>query len=716
MGKLIPSAALAAGIFLARGAMESPRDGQLNERKGIKDGEAMPRLCRSFNVRESKLDAESRSVELTFSSDEPIDMWFGTEILSHEKGAADLKRINSAGSLLFNHKWDDILGVVERAWVGDDKRGHALVRFGKDERGDWAMKQVADGILRCVSFFYRVHEYLRNEKDETYTATKWEAFEISLVTVPADPSVGVGRSEAGDDVKQPVAVRTVASTETAATAVSTQEDDMFKHRSLRAPEGAGGAAAGQPAPSTVSTTTSQVDADRIRQETRAGEVERVQAIFALQRKYNLPQAFIDKVIKDGNSIAEVRGLVLDHIGNAGGGQQPVAGLDHARVDMTEKEKRSYSLLRAIRAVMAGDWAGAGFELEVSRTVAKAVGKDPQARGFFLPSNLPFAPSDEHLRAWKMLSGAPASSVRATYNVGTAAQGGNLVETQLLADSFIEVLRNSLVVSKLGARMLTGLVGQVDIPRRNGTSTAYWVSEAGAITQSEGTFDKVQLRPRTVAALSKMTRLMLLQSTPAIEMLAREDIIAVLALAIDLAAISGTGAGGQPTGIVNQAGVGSVVGGANGANVTFDHTIQLKSKPRIANAPFARPGYAINGQVEGYLQTQKSTTGQYLWVPGGGVAGGLPNSLHGYQYEVSQQLRNTLTKGASVGIASELVFGADWRDLMIGEWGVLELLLNPYGETDFSKGDVALRAMHTVDVALRHGESFAVMSDALTPGF
>jgi HK97 family phage major capsid protein len=329
-------------------------------------------------------------------------------------------------------------------------------------------------------------------------------------------------------------------------------------------------------------------------------------------------------------------------------------------------------------------------------------------------NLPFAPDESHLRAWN-LQGGQRLQTRAPFQVGTAIQGGNLVATNLLADSFIEVLRNASVTAQLGARYLTDLVGKVDIPRQSGAASVSWVGESTAGSESEGTFDKVSLSPKTVSAWSVMSRLMMLQSTPSIEMIAREDLLAVAALALDLAAMSGSGSGGQPLGIGNQSGIGSVVGGTNGASLTFDHIIQLKTAPRVANASLANMAFALNSKSVGYLETLKSSTGQYLWSNDGTVNGGAGATLKGERYVNSQQLRSSLTKGTSSGICSELLYG-NWRELLIGMWGVMEIAVNPYDSTGFKNGDVILRVMQTADVGVRHGASFAIMSDALTPGF
>lgn len=700
------------------------------ERQPLKDGAQLLPLARSIALTLAQLgdagtravpglDAEARTLELTFSSEEPVDRWFGSEVLSHEKSAADLSRLNDGAPLLFNHDMDDVVGVVERAWIGDDARGHAVVRFARTARGDELFGMVQDGVLRNVSFMYRVGKYRIDSEDEdpyydpdaTYTATEWMAYEISIVSVPADQTVGVGRSARadGDPQARSVAVE-INSTRAAAQAqpgaasrtANQPDEETMKVKFRRTPV----AEAAEVVTSTGGAATTTPAADPVKVER-----ERVDAIVALGRKFQLDMEVVNGMIQRGLDIAAARGEVLDEIQKRT--QAPVADFgENYSPDLTAKEKRQYSFLRFMQALVSKDWSKAGFELDVSRSIGKKMGKEG---GFFMPNDLPFAPDEKHARAWQMLSHQGLVQLRAPYLVGTAAQGGNLVQTQLLYENFIEVLRNQLVTAILGARYLTGLVGNIDIPRQNSQTATSWVGESGGMTEAEGTFDKVSLRPKTITALSKMSRLMMLQSTPAIEMLARQDLMAVIALAIDLAAISGSGSANQPTGIVNSSGVNSVVGGTNGANLTFDHLIQLKYATRFANAPQGAAAFAMNSKSVGYLSTLKSTTGQYLWDPQGGLTAGSPDRVKGSPYAESQQLRSTLTKGTSSGICSELVYG-NWQELFLGMWGVTELMLNPYDSTGFANGDVLIRAMQTCDVGVRHGASFSVMSDALTPGF
>nr|DAW23807.1 MAG TPA: major capsid protein [Caudoviricetes sp.] len=148
---------------------------------------------------------EERLVELSFSSEEPVSRWNGFEILEHKKSSVVLERIRATGCLLFNHNRDLVVGKIEKVEI-KEKRGSALVRFDTDEQSEIIFQKVKNGTLRGVSVGYIIHETKRETKGVgenaviTYRITKWEPLEISIVSVPADISVGVGRSEDGDEI------------------------------------------------------------------------------------------------------------------------------------------------------------------------------------------------------------------------------------------------------------------------------------------------------------------------------------------------------------------------------------------------------------------------------------------------------------------------------------------------------------------------------------
>lgn len=372
---------------------------------------------------------------------------------------------------------------------------------------------------------------------------------------------------------------------------------------------------------------------------------------------------------------------------AEGGQRRRQNPGDGNLGMGERDLRDYSIVRAIRASAAARrgernaWAGAELELEASQAVSQRMGAEPQ--GFYVPDDV----------AYRDL------------NVGTDTAGGHLVATEL-AGSMIELLRNRLVVRAAGATVLTGLVGDLAIPRQTGGATSYWVAESGAPTESQQAVDQVALAPKTLGAFTDYSRKLALQSSFSVEQFVRGDLALVQALAIDLAALHGTGASNQPTGVAATSGIGSVVGGTNGANPDLADIIDLETAVAIDNADLGSLAYITNAVVRGFLkQTPRvaSTDSKMIWAEGN-------TPLNGYASHVTNQVSSALTKGTASGVCSAIFFG-NWADLIIGMWGGLDILVDPY--THSTSGTMRVVALQDVDIAVRHPQSFAAMLDALT---
>ncbi|MET3134619.1 HK97 family phage major capsid protein/HK97 family phage prohead protease [Oxalobacteraceae bacterium GrIS 1.11] len=631
------------------------------------------------------VDLAARTVTFSFSSETPCAMWYGDEILSHQAGAARMARINAGGPLLFNHDLNDLLGVVEKAWIGADKRGYCTVRFGGDARGDWAMKQVEDRILQNVSFMYRVYSYQTDVDSDLYTATDWEVYEISLVTVPADASVGVGRGAATEEmdvmVNRPQPNPAPADNQE-------RTEPMFKKKYIKQ-DAADSARSPGGAPAAVDPALV--------------ESARVTEIEAMCRSHQIGDDVRNHLITLKAPIEQARGIVLNTVLARSNGAASLGG--SVNPDMTDKEKNKYSLTRAINAAvnermgMSDAWKTAGFEREVSHDIGKRAGKT--TAGLFMPTNVQF------------YAGARA----ADYSFGTGAGlsatsgGSTLVATNLLAGSFIDLLRNKARVLAMGAQMLSGLVGNVDIPRQKSAGATYWVGEGGTLAQTGGQFDKVSLSPKHIGSLSVITRNMLMQSTPDIEMMVRADMLQTIALGIDAAALYGTGTAFQPLGIANQVGIGSVIGGANGGALSIDNLIDLETSVTSNNADDGALAYLTNARAVGALKKLKSTTGEYLWSNSPlGQRTGTPGEINGYTVARSNQARSNLSKGSGVNL-SEIYFG-DWSQVLVGEWGVVEVLPNPYAAGIYESGGVELRILQSLDIGVRHAQSFSIMSDAI----
>ncbi len=599
---------------------------------------------RDYAIPASAINAKARTVELSFSSEEPYERWYGVEILDHRAEAVDLDRLNNGAAVLVDHERGSQVGVVERAWLGDDRKGRATVRFSKSPKGQEIFDDVQDGIRKLVSVGYRVDDFVLESKTdsgaETYRVTRWQPFEISIVSVPADSSVGVGRA-----LSPNLGNKTMTTNENTA--------DSGMSRSER----------------------------RNQNQAIADERTRVVEINAIGEQHGLSD-MANAAIRDGLSLARFRKMVLDQLTERGT-LRPAESPD---LGLSRREVENYSFRKAILAQVDPKYAQreAGLEMEASRAEADRVGKAPQ--GLYVPTEV----------------------LRRDLTVGTAADGGNLVATNLLAGSFIDLLRNAMMVRELGATVLDGLRGNIAIPRQSATGTAFWVAEGAAPTESQAAFAQVAMEPHTVAGFSDFTRKLLLQSTPDIESLVRRDLAAVIALAIDLAAINGSGTGEEPEGILNTSGVGSVAIGTNGGAPTWDHIVDLLSAVANANADVGNLAFLTNAKVRGkLLKTQKfaSTDGTPVWETtsdGGRMAG--------YRAAVSNQVPSDLDKGTSTGVCSAIVFG-NWSDLFIGQWSGLDILADPY--TFSSSGTIRVVAAQDVDISVRHPQSFAVIADALT---
>ena len=350
----------------------------------------------------------------------------------------------------------------------------------------------------------------------------------------------------------------------------------------------------------------------------------------------------------------------------------------------ERESRNFSIVRALQASVSGNWSNAGLEREVQQELSRANGRESQ--GIFVPDN-----------GWATRD----------YTKGSSTQGQKLVGVDHLADRFIDVLRARLVTAEMGATFLPGLVSDVSIPRRTAGGTAYFVAEGSNVTESTGTFESISMSPKVMGAFSQFSYLMQLQATPEIEELIRQDFVALLAQKLDQVAINGGGSN-EPSGILQTSGIGSVVIGSNGGAITLDKMLDLKQTVAVDNADLPSAGFLTNTKVENALSKLKDGNSAYLLNPYGTEIG--QQQFAGRQLMISNNVPSNLTKGSSSGVCSAAIYG-NFSDLLIGLFGTLELLVDPY--TQFQSGGVGIRALQGVDVQVRHPESFGAILDITT---
>lgn len=603
---------------------------------------------------------DSREIKLSFSSEEKVDRWFGDEILDHDPKSIRLGFFRGGTApLLMDHNPRDQVGVIVGKSVsfGNDRVGRANARFGPSARAEEVLADVRDGIRANVSVGYRVYKYVRDEMDgdqdhEVYRAVDWEPLEISLVSVPADQTVGVGR--AGDDEIETIFERNEVMKGTGTAVLNGNQDDNQDGT--------------RDAPRVPAVPKFNADAEA--EKVRKAEVERIQDITEMGRQHKLPEDMVQKAIREGVTHSDFAILAMDHLADTRPNQ--VRKADSADVGMTEDEAGRFSFVRALNALSnprdRRAQEAAAFEFEASAAAEKRSGMT--AKGIMVPADV---------------------MKRAPLSVGTATAGGNLVATNLLTASFIELLRAREVLSMMGATYLTDLVGNIAIPKHTGGAAAYWIStEGGDAAETAPAFGQVPLSPKTLGAYTDIMRQLLIQSSLDVELFVRMELIKSLSREISSASLYADGTLGAPKGITEMTGINTTTFAA--ANPTFVEVVGLESQVAADDADVGSLGYLCNAAMRGHFKsTEKfAGTGQTIWEPG--------NTVNGYMAGVSNQVAG-----------GDLLFG-NWADLLIGMWGGVDLLVDPY--TNSKSGTVRVVVHQSVDLGGRHPESFCHSNDGV----
>jgi HK97 family phage major capsid protein len=588
----------------------------------------------------ASVDLEARTVPLAFSSEEPYERSFGMEVLDHAPQSVRLGRLAGGGALLLDHDPTRLIGVIERASIDEDKIGRAVVRFGRSELAEEAFRDVQDGIRRHVSVGYMIHDAQPVRGSREIRVTDWEPYELSLVAIPADPTVGVGRAA---DEQQP----------------------QLPEPPKVAPE-----------PKSERKLTMS---DNIQQPAGADlEAARVRSILDLGDQYSKYLGARDAAdaVRNGKSVEQFRDLIMSKM------ETRHTDTSAAHVGMTKTEARRYSLGRALRAAVLGDWSDAGLEREASEAVAKIMGRAPE--GFYIPLDI----------------------YRRDFNVGTSTEAGNLVATDLRGDLYVDALRNAMVMAGLGVRILPGLTANIDIPRKSVASTLGMLTEIGSAAETNPNIAKLTLSPKRIGAYVEVSKQAIIQSSMALEPMIRDDLLMGAAILLENQAINGNGTAPNILGLRNTTAISTVAAGANGATVAWPHFVDLESAVANANAePDRLAGYLTNTKVRGRAkQVQRGTNLPFIWDNGA-------QPVNGYRVAVTNNVPSNLTKGTSTTVCSATFFSSDWSMGVLGLFGAPDIVVDPYTKSD--TGQVKITLNQFADFGVRQPGAFAVMLDQLT---
>jgi HK97 family phage major capsid protein/HK97 family phage prohead protease len=585
---------------------------------------------REFNLSREGINDDARTVELCFATEAEVERDYGFEVLDMDERSVRMERMKSSAPLLLNHDSDKQIGVVESARVDGDKKARAVVRFSKSALGQEIFQDVKDGIRSLVSVGYRVHKFT-NEKPqgrpEVYRATDWEPLEISIVAVPADVSAGVGR----------------------ALPESTNQADANNSE----PE------------KTMSAVSVEVKSEDV----RANERKRIADIRSIAARHKADN-LVDDAIDKGISPDEFGARVLAELAKRDNSGVKDAAEVSPETGLSEKEVGQFSLRRAcLQLATRGKLDG--LEAEADKATRAKIGREVRDNAFVIPHEV-FTRSFVQKRA---------------NNVTTATAGGFLVGNQF--GPMIELLRNRTVVAQAGATQLSGLVNDVILPKHTGGAVAYWVSETGSVTDSQGTFGQVKLSPHRLGASVPYSTQLLAQASIDVESLIRNDLLTALAIEKDRAALHGAG-GAEPIGVAGTSGINATV--TYGGAAVWADVVEHETGIAVDNADIGVMGFILSA----------STVGKWKTILRDSVAGAgylIDNSMMANGYQV---YRTNQVSG------NKSFFGV-WNQLVMASWAGVEVIVDPYALK--KSGQVEITVNELCDIAVRQPLAFNVSTDS-----
>ncbi len=626
----------------------------------------MAELSRKPQQREATVgavDVKARTVDLSFSSEVEYERWWGIEILGHSAGEVRMGRLTNKAAALWNHNWDDQRGVVESARIDGDGFGRATIRFSKSEDGEQLLQDCADGIVTKVSVGYMVHGLkLIEERDrvDVYRVIDWEPFEISLVSVPADDTVGVGRAleNPPEEPKK----------ETAETSPSINESDEVRTITVEENE---------------TMTPEEIAAQAAQSRTAGAGEERTRAaeLLAMGDQYvsSIPNAreLAAGAVRDGMTRQAFQDTLLAAFNTRASAALSEQGRDN-ELGMDDKEVRRYSMMNAIRALAnpndAAAQKAAAFEIECGIEAQRALGRS--AKGILVPPDV-LARSFGGTRAM---------------NTAQATAGAYLVENDVMQGSFIDLLRNRTTIMRL-ATVISGLVGNIDIPKKTSDGQAYWLGEGQDATETGFALGQISMSPKTIGAYTDITRRLMVQSSQNVEAMIRADLINAFAQEIDKKGWYGAGGTYEPRGIKNYSGINGKDFATDQAP-TFAELVGMETEIAADNADLGSMAYVMHSRLRGWAKTTlkfSAAGSDTIWEQG--------NTINGYRTEVTNQLN-----------ASDMFFG-NFADFIIGLWSGMDLTVDPY--TLSKSGGIRIVAFQDLDMALRRSESICWGSSSVS---
>lgn len=548
------------------------------------------------------------------------------EVLGHEADEVDMEFIGGGKApFLKQHRnsVDGQIGVIISSSLENNKVT-ARIKLSRNEDVSPIWNDIKDGIRSAVSVGYIVSSHVQAGSREglpILRAVKWRAVEASLVSMGADENAEIKR----------------------------KFDDHIMTRDKKMP----------------SETKLDIDIEKERKDAAIEERARVSAINDLGAKYKMEERS-KTFISDGKTVEEFRAAILDEMPDFdkrvkdevdkrsnvdANGTPPI---NSSGINDSHAEAKRYSLINVMNHLQGDTRSDIGYEAEVNQEMERIVGK--RASGMYIPHGI---------------------MQRDITNVNS---GASIVDT-VIQGEFIDFLRARSVLAGAGARILTGLQGNVSFSKKTGETVGVWVTENGASTESTPTFGVVTLSPKTIATYVDVSKLTLQQSSHDVEALVQDDLLENIGLAIDSAGLTGGGTN-EPIGITGTGGIAQLLGQMtpNWADV-----VELETNIFASNADGSTMRYILHPTLSGTLKTTVKDAGSGMFIFEDG-------QMNGYNVSRTTQLA-----------AEKLVFG-DFSQMLIGMWGGIDLVQDIY--TQATTRLVRFVAHQFADIKIRHDEGFA----------
>ncbi len=610
------------------------------------------------------IDVAERTATLSVSSDEPYQRFFGTEILSHKDGSVRLNRLNRAGALLFNHDRNAHIGRVVSAGV-DGKKLNVTVKFGNSPLAKEKFQDIQDGILQEASIGYEIHKMEEDKESKSFTAVDWEPHEVSMVTVPADPSVGMGRDLMTKDLEL----------------VDKKENSKAKTNMELLEK--------QTPPSNIDVIKEREEAVKDFQG-RCKKITQFVGAITNNKWREVAEKIALKHQQGEANFEEFRTEALNAF-------DPVKHIEipDSRIGMGKNDRKRFSVRKMIlEAFVTGRLTGIEKEAcEAAREQLRGAGDNviDAREGFTLPEDMSQASMAEDHDMGSREMDRVLSEIRLLkrgLSASTQNLGGYLIGTDLLTGSLIEFLRVRTTVANMGITNLDGLVNNVAIPRVTGTGSVFWLAEGATVTASTQAFGQLTLTPHRLGADTFYTKQLLNQASLSVEAFVRSDLVAAQAVELDRVYLNGSGIAGEPIGIFNTVGVGTIT---YSATVTLAKLLTQESDVAVANADIGAQAWLFSPAARAKLKAAVAfqNTASPLWDNN--------NMVIGYPAVMSNNLPS-----------NKSVLGV-WSDFIAARWAGLDVVVDPYS---LKKSEQIEVTMHQwVDCGIRHPVAFEISTDS-----